>query len=215
MGKTRDQRLKELTKPSAVLAAWNAIKGAAKGQLDAPIFKKLGDMGARAQEYDKATAAFLATAKKKDDAKKIYLDGAKQVQSGDGKIDGLVKSIDDVAKDENASIKTSELNTPEDMLKYLDDLIKGQTDLNKERQSIFDNLMKAYDARLKTLNDASDKLQKAVDAANSELDRANKDIDDAEQEIRKLVRTYYTTALDIDRKDVADGVNKLLAEFAK
>ena len=97
----------------------------------------------------------------------------------------------------------------------MDNTIKIMQDLNSERQSIFDNLMKAYDARLKLLVDAHDKMEKAVDAANADLDKANKDMDAAETEIRKCIRSYYATALDMNKKDMADAVNKLVTESGK
>jgi hypothetical protein len=123
---------------------------------------------------------------------------------------GLNKELDGVKDDEKASLKTSGGTDPEDYLERLENLVKGQEDVNKARESIQDNLMKAAESV-----DAQEKMEKAINTANSDLDKANKDIDVAEQDIRKCVRAYYSTALDMNKKDMADAVNKLLTEFGK
>jgi chromosome segregation ATPase len=214
MAKTREQRTKELTKPSAVRAAWGAINAKYK-EFNAPIFLKLGNIAGRAQDYDNATKAFLDAAKKKEDSKKLSADIVKQVKTVDTRVDGLNKERDSVKADEEASMKEMGGDTPEDYLEALDNSMKKQQDVNKATQSIFDNIIKALDSRVKAMSDGYDKLEKAVNDANSALDQANKDIDAAEQDIRKFVRAYYATALDMNKKDMADAVNKLIAEFGK
>jgi hypothetical protein len=68
MGKTREQRAKELTKPSAVRAAWGAVNAKYK-ELNAPIFLKLGNIAGSAKDYDDATKAFLDAVKKKGETR--------------------------------------------------------------------------------------------------------------------------------------------------
>jgi methyl-accepting chemotaxis protein len=215
MAKTREQRAKELTKPSAVRAAWGAINAKYK-DFNAPIFLKIGNIAGRAKDYDDATKQFLdAIKKKKDDTTKIYTEGQKQWATGSDKIDGLIKEVSDTADDARAGKKVSGGDDPEDMLESMDESVKMAENLISERQSIVDNLMKAYKARLQQATDAQDKLQKTIDTANAAMDKANKDIDAAEQDIRKFVRGYYTTALDMGKKEMADAVNKLIGEFGK
>jgi chromosome segregation ATPase len=215
LAKSREQRTKELTKPSAVRAAWGAINGKYK-DLNAPIFLKIGNIAARAKDYDDATKDFLDAIKKKnDDAAKIYNEVKKQWGSGSDKIDGLIKEITDTRDDAEAGRKLAGGDGPEDWLEMVDENVKTAENLISERQSIVDNLMKAYKTRLQQLSDGQDKLQKTIDTANAAMDKANKDIDSAEQDIRKFVRGYYTTALDMDKKEMADAVNKLIGEFGK
>jgi hypothetical protein len=214
MGKTREQRAKELTKPSAVRAAWGAVNAKYK-ELNAPIFLKLGNIAGSAKDYDDATKAFLDAVKKKGETIKIFDECAKQKETVAKKFDGLNKELDSVKDDEKASLKTSGGTDPEDYLERLENLVKGQEDLNKARQSIQDNLMKTAESIVKLYVDAQDKMEKAINTANSDLDKANKDMDVAEQDIRKCVRAYYSTALDMNKKDMADAVNKLLTEFGK
>lgn len=215
MAKTSEQRTKELTKPSAVRAAWGAINAKYK-DFNAPIFLKIGNIAGRAKDYDDATKEFLdAARKKKDDATKIFGDMKKQWDSGSDKIDGLIKEINDTRDDANAGQKLSGGAEPEDCLEAAGETVKTAENLLEERQSIVDNLMKAYKARLDQGSDQQDKLQKVIDTANATMDKANKDIDAAEQDIRKFVRAYYSTALDMGKKDMADAVNKLIGEFGK
>jgi predicted nucleic acid-binding Zn-ribbon protein len=214
MAKTREQRTKELTKPSAVVKAWSDVKGKFK-ELDAPIFKKLGDIAGSAKDYDAATKAFLDAVKRKNGVAKVFNDAGKDVASASKRIDDLRKQVDGVLDDEKVSYKLSGGTDAEDYLEAAENAVKTQQDLNKERAAIFDNLEKAYDALLKAFIDCQDKVQKELDAANADLDSANKDIESAEQDIRKIVRTYYATALDMNRTDIGTAVNKLLAEFGK
>jgi methyl-accepting chemotaxis protein len=215
MAKTREQRAKELTKPSAVRAAWGAINAKYK-DFNAPIFLKIGNIAGRAKDYDDASKDFLdAGKKKKDDAAKIFGDMKKQWDTNSDKIDGLLKEISDTRDDETAGKKLSGGDEPEDWLESAGETAKMAEDLIEERQSIVDNLMKAYKVRLQQTSDQQDKLQKTIDTANATMDKANKDMDAAEQDIRKFVRGYYSTALDMDKKDMADAVNKLIGEFGK
>jgi ABC-type transporter Mla subunit MlaD len=215
MAKTREQRKKELTKPSAIRAAWGAINGKYK-DLNAPIFQKIGNIGGRAKDYDDASKLFLDTLKKKKDDSDKIIDELKKIWTGSGdKVDGLIKEIANVADDAVAGKKLSGGDEPEDMLEQVDETVKTADTLVTERQSIVDNLMKVYKTRLQQMTDGQDKLQKAIDNANATLDQANKDMDTAEQDIRKYVKSYYATALDMDKKEMADAVNKLLGEFGK
>ena len=213
--KTREQRTKELTTPSAVRAAWGAINAKYK-DFNAPIYLKIGNIAGRAKDYDDGTTLFLDTVKKKqDDTKKFLDDTLKQYDTQGKKIEDLKKEIDSTRDYMRAGKKLSGGAEPEDMLERIDELAKGTDDLISERQSIFDNLMKAYQAMEKLLSDARDKMEKTIDTANATLDKANKDIDAAELDIRKYVRGYYQNALDNGKKDMADAVNKLLGEFGK
>ena len=215
MAKTREQRTKELTKPSAVRAAWGAINAKYK-DFNAPIFLKIGNIAGRAKDYDDATKAFLDTVKKKkDDTVKMVDELQKQWNSSSDKIDGLIKEIASTGDDATAGKKLSGGDEPEDTLESVEEGVKIADTLLPERQSFVDNLMKAYKTRLPQASDGRDKLQKTIDTANSTLDKANKDMDSAEQDIRKFVRGYYKTALDMDKKDMADAVNKLIGEFGK
>jgi hypothetical protein len=215
MAKTREQRKKELTKPSAIRAAWGAINGKYK-DLNAPIFQKIGNIAGRAKDYDDASKLFLDTVKKKkDDSDKIIADLLKVWNSGGDKIDGLIKEIANTGDDAVAGKKLSGGDEPEDSLEQVEETVKTADTLVTERQSIVDNLMKTYKTRLQQLSDGQDKLQKTIDGANATLDQANKDMDSAEQDIRKYVKSYYATALDLDKKEMAEAVNKLLGEFGK
>lgn len=214
MGKTRDQRAKELTKPSAVRAAWGAVNAKYK-ELNAPIFLKLGNIAGRAKDYDDASKGFLDAMKKREESVKIADDCKKQLDANGKKIDDLNKELDSTKDDLEASLKVAGGGQAEDWLETLDNSIKVQQDMNKAKETIFDNLVKAQDARLKVLTDAHDKMEKAIDSANADLDKANKDMDAAENDIRKFIRSYYATALDMNKKDMADAVNKLVTEFGK
>jgi chromosome segregation ATPase len=215
MASTVEQRLKDLTDPTTLASDWAGIKSGFK-ELDAPIFRSAGDLAGATKRYDAATKTFLDFAKKKDDAKDIFAAGAPVLQSLGAKIDDMKKEIDDTGADAATTIKEiADAKTVEDGLLNSTESIKAQQDLNKERKAIFDSLMKLYDSYLKQMIDTRDKVKAAVDAANAGLTRANADLVTLEAQIRNSVVAYQKVALSMNRKDIADAVRKLSADFGK
>jgi chromosome segregation ATPase len=209
-----DQRTQELTEPSNIAGAWAGINGKFK-ELNAPIFKKNGDIGAVAKHYDALTKLFLDSVKKKNDVSSILEDGKKQVDAIGNKITDMKEEIDKIMLDEKNSTKTVDPKTPEDGLEQYDEAIKAHQDATKTRKSVFDNIMRLSDSLVKSMIDTRDKAKKELDAANARLAKANVDLESAEAQIRKMVVGYQKVAFDMDRKDIADGVRQVLSEFGK
>ena len=215
MAMSVDQRQKALDEPAYVGVAWERIRGKFK-ELDAPIFKKAGDIGALAKRYDAASKSFIDFGKKKEDARDLFAASGKQRDGVGSKIDDLKGELDKIGPDEQKSLKS--IDDPQDVdegFKNLLETIKGQQDLNKTKKAIFDNLMRLYDSSLKLLVDLRDKVKKEIDAANAGMAKANADMNTAEAQIRSAVVSYEKTAFDMDRKEIAAEVRKLLAEFGK
>ena len=210
-----DQRRKDMNEQAYIGVAWERIRGKFK-ELDAPIFKKNGDIGALAKRYDAASKSFIDFGKKKNDVRDLWGAAVKQREGVGSKIDDLLGELDKIAPDEEKSLKM--IDNPseiDDGMANLLEAIKGQQDLNKTRKAIFDNLNRLYDSSLKTMTDLRDRAKKEIDAANAGLTKANADMNNAETQIRNLVVRYEKTAFDMDRKEIADEVRKLLAEFGK
>jgi chromosome segregation ATPase len=215
MASTVDQRLKDLTEPSTLASDWAGIKSSFK-ELDAPIFRSAGDLAGATKRYDAAAKTFLDFVKKKDDAKDIFATIKPQMDSIGTKIDDMKKEIQDTGEDAATTIKKIvDPQTVEEGLQNVTEYVKAQQDLNKERKAIFDTLNKLYESYLKALIETRDKVKAALDAANAGLNRANSELVALEAQIRNAVVAYQKVAISMNRKDIADAVRKLSADFGK
>ncbi len=215
MAKSVEQRTQELTDPSDIAGAWAGISGKFK-ELNAPIFKKNGDIAAVAKRYDGLTKTFLDAVEKKDDVSKIADAGGKQAAASASKIGEMKGEIDKVWADEKQSRKAAaDPKTPEEIFENFDELVKVYRDVITTRKSVFDNILKLSDQYIKGLTDTRDKIKKALDASGAVLSKANAELDATEGQIRKMVVAYQKVAFAMDRRDIADAVRQLLLEFGK
>lgn len=218
MAKSVEQRAKELDDGVTWVLAnvWPTETAAFQKELSAPIFKKNGDVGSLAKRFDAAQTKFDQNRQKKDDAKKFFETGEAQVDKLKTQGDGLKKELDDIIKDERASRKMiGDAEKVEDILNNWEESFKAQQDLNKERKSIFDNLMKVSEGVAKAQSDTISKVKKEVDAAKAGMNSANSELNSLEAQIRAVIVKYQATALDMDRKDIADAVRGFLHVFGK
>jgi len=218
MAKTVEQRTKELvdsTTTSSLLATWNGIISDTP-DLNAPIYKRQGDMAGLAKKYDDAAAKFIKAAKRKDDAKKLFATGAGQLDKLRTQSDGLKKELEDASKDEGKSLQTvDDAKKVEDLINNWEEAIKAQTDLNKERKTIYDNLGKVGDNYLKGLTDTVGKVKKEVEAAKAELNSTNGEMNALEAQVRATSVKYQKIAIDSNKKDVADAARGIVTFFGK
>jgi chromosome segregation ATPase len=217
MAKSVEQRTKELEdEVSNLTSVWSSDTAAFRKELDAPIFKKNGDVASLARRFDTTQLKFLENDRKKDDAKKFFDTGMTQVDKLKTQGDGLRKELDDIVKDEGASRKmVADAEKVEDLLNNWEETLKAQQDMNKERKAIFDNLMKVYEGVAKVQSDTISKVKKEVDAAKAGMNSANSELNSLEAQIRAVIVKYQKTALDMDRKDIADAVRGVLQVFGK
>jgi len=216
MPKSLEQRTKDLNEPAQVEGAWAVIRSKYQKDLDAPIFKRAGDITGQAKHYDAASKAFIDAGHRKDDAKAGFADLVKQLNDQLGKIGEMREEFQKIEEDEAASQKrTPSTGSVDDALAGWNETIKAQQDTNKTVKSVCDNLVKMYDNHLKTMIAGRDKVKKEVDTANAALAKANADMNTAEAQIRSTVVKYEKAAFDIGKREIADGVRKLLIEFGK
>ena len=217
MAKTVEQRIKELVTPTTrcyLVTNWTEMSSPYQKELNAPIFKGQGDVAALAKRYDAAADNFIKFDKQKDDAKKLFDDGTTALGKIKTQSDGLKKELEEVATDAGAAKQTVNNATKvEDMLNNWEETVKVMVDLNKERKAIFDRMSKLGEDYLKSLNDTIGKVKKAVDAAKSGLNSSNTELNALEGQIRSIIVKYQKTALDMDRKEIADAVRGFVTLF--
>lgn len=219
MAKSVEQRIKDLVEPTTrayVAKNWAQIVSSFSKELSAPIFKKLGDIAPLAKRYDAAGDTFIAAAKKKDEAKNLFNDAVAKLAKLGTEIDGLKKELDDVFKDESASLSVNkEAKTVEEYIDTWEERVKGQQDMNKMRKVIFDRWMKLSEEILRVRTDASANVKKAAAAAQAAMASSNNEMNATEAQMRATVINYQKTALDMDRKDIADEVRGLIVSFGR
>jgi ABC-type transporter Mla subunit MlaD len=219
MAKSVEQRIKDLVEPTTrayVAKNWAQIVSSFSKELSAPIFKKLGDIAPLAKRYDAAGDTFIAAAKKKDEAKNLFNDAVAKLTKLGTEIDGLKKELDDVFKDESASLSVNkEAKTVEEYIDTWEERVKGQQDMNKMRKVIFDRWMKLSEEILRVRTDASANVKKAAAAAQAAMASSNNEMNATEAQMRAMVINYQKTALDMDRKDIADEVRGLIVSFGR
>jgi ABC-type transporter Mla subunit MlaD len=219
MAKSVEQRIKDLVEPTTrayVAKNWAQIVSSFSKELSAPIFKKLGDIAPLAKRYDAAGDTFIAAAKKKDEAKNLFNDAVAKITKLGTEIDGLKKELDDVFKDESASLSVNkEAKTVEEYIDTWEERVKGQQDMNKMRKVIFDRWMKLSEEILRVRTDASANVKKAAAAAQAAMASSNNEMNATEAQMRAMVINYQKTALDMDRKDIADEVRGLIVSFGR
>jgi hypothetical protein len=219
MAKSVEQRIKDLVEPTTrayVAKNWAQIVSSFSKELSAPIFKKLGDIAPLAKRYDAAGDTFIAAAKKKDEAKNLFNDAVAKLTKLGTEIDGLKKELDDVFKDESASLSVNkEAKTVEEYIDTWEERVKGQQDMNKMRKVIFDRWMKVSEEILRVRTDASANVKKAAAAAQAAMASSNNEMNATEAQMRAMVINYQKTALDMDRKDIADEVRGLIVSFGR
>jgi hypothetical protein len=219
MAKSVDQRIKDLVEPTTrayVAKNWAQIVSSFSKELNAPIFKKLGDIAPLAKRYDTAADTFIADDKKKDEAKGLFADGAAKLSKLSTELDGVKKELDDVFKDEKESLSLNK--TPEKVEDYIsnwEENLKAQQDMNKMRKVIFDRWMKLGDEYAKVSVDAIAKVKKAVATAQAGMTSSNNEMNALEGQIRSCVINYQKTALDMNRKDIADEVRGIIECFGR
>jgi hypothetical protein len=219
MAKSVEQRIKDLVEPTTrayVAKNWAQIVSSFSKELSAPIFKKLGDIAPLAKRYDAAGDTFIAAAKKKDEAKNLFNDAVAKLTKLGTEIDGLKKELDDVFKDESASLSVNkEAKTVEEYIDTWEERVKGQQDMNKMRKVVFDRWMKLSEEILRVRTDASANVKKAAAAAQAAMASSNNEMNATEAQMRAMVINYQKTALDMDRKDIADEVRGLIVSFGR
>lgn len=218
MAKSVDQRKKELvdsTTTSSVLEFWNNIVKD-KPDLNAPIYKRQGDIAGLAKKYDDAAAKFMKAYARKDKAIDLFAGGSAQLAKLRTQSDGLKKELDDVSDDEGKSLQTvDDAKTVEDGINNWEEILKAQQDLNKERKTIYDNLLKVGENYSKIVTDTLGKVKKEVDAAKAEINSSNAELNALEAQIRSAVVKYQKVALDSNKKDVADAAREIITAFGK
>jgi hypothetical protein len=219
MAKSVEQRIKDLVEPTTrayVAKNWAQIVSSFSKELSAPIFKKLGDIAPLAKRYDAAGDTFIAADKKKDEAKNLFNDAAAKLGKLGTEIDGLKKELDEVFKDEGASLSNNkEAKTVEEYIDAWEEQLKGQQDMNKMRKVIFDRWQKVSDELVRVRTDAGANVKKAAAAAQAAMVSSNNEMNATEAQIRAMVISYQKTALDMDRKDIADEVRGLIVSFGR
>ena len=217
MAKSVEQRTKELVEPTTrcfLVSNWTEVSSPYSKDLNAPIFKKLGDIAGLAKRYDAAADNFIKFDKKKDDAKKLFESGVPNVQRIGKQMEGLKKELDDIVKDEQSSLsKVKDATKVEDLLNNWEEVLKGQQDLNKERKAIFDRILKLGEEVAKSVTDVIGNVKKEVAAAKAGLTSTNNELNTLEAQIRSAVVNYQKTAIDMDKKEIAGAVRGFLGVF--
>lgn len=220
MARSVEQRIKELVEPTTrayLVADWTSNTSGFSKELNAPIFKKSGDVAALAKRYDTAADNFINSAKKKDDAKKLFEASQAPMAKSVKEFVGLKKELEDISSDENASLKLiADAAKTEDILSNWEEGLKAQQDLNKLRKTIFDRMLKCGEEYAKQQVDTIGKVKKEIATVQASLAGANNEMNALEAQIRAIIVNYQKTALEMDRKDIADAVRGYLgAAFGK
>lgn len=219
MAKSVEQRTKELVEPTTrcfLVSNWTEATSAYSKDLNAPIFKKLGDIAALAKRYDAAADGFIKFDKRKGDAKKLFEGPASNQDRIRKQNEGLKKELEDIVKDEGASLSpVKDATKVEDVQHNWDEALKAQQDLNKERKAIFDRMVKLGEEYAKSMTDAIGNVKKEVDVAKAGLTSTNNELNALEAQIRSAVINYQKTALDMDKKEIADAVRGFLGVFGR
>jgi hypothetical protein len=87
--------------------------------------------------------------------------------------------------------------------------------MNKMRKVIFDRWQKVSDELVRVRTDAGANVKKAAAAAQAAMVSSNNEMNATEAQIRAMVISYQKTALDMDRKDIADEVRGLIVSFGR
>ena len=219
MAKSVEQRIKELVEPTTrcfLVSNWADGTSAYSKDLNAPIFRKLGDIAALAKRYDAAADNFIKSHKKKDDAKKLFEAAGSNLERIKKQNDGLKKELESIVEDEGASLSAiKDATKVEDVLNNWEEGLKAQQDLNKERKAIFDRMMKLGEEFAKSQSDAIGAVKKEMDAAKSALNSLNSELNSLEAQIRSSVVAYQKVAIDMDKKEIADAVRTFLGVFGR
>jgi chromosome segregation ATPase len=217
MAKSVEQRTKELVDSTGrcfAVATWDQNTAAYAKDLNAPIFKKLGDIAALAKRYDAAADNFIKFDKKKRDAKKLFDPAGANLQKLVKQNEGLLKELEEIRGDERDSLSiVKDDSKVEDAINNWEEGLKAQTDLNKLRKAIFDKMLKVGEEFAKTQSDAVSNVKKEVAAANAGLTSANNELNALEAQSRSAAVAYQKTAIDMDKKEIADGVRGFLTVF--
>jgi DNA repair exonuclease SbcCD ATPase subunit len=214
MAKTAEQRIKDgYQKFDGPDMGWTSTFVAKYPPLNTPIFKKNGDIGALAKRFVTVQSKFEEYDKKKEAAADLFDAGSKQLDKLDTEDEGLRKELDDINADEVAAQKAPSSSKVEDVLHAWEEGFKALQDMIKERKGVFDRWVKLDANYAKIEADLIAKVKKEVDAAKAGLNSTNAELNSLEAEIRAVNVKYQKTALDMDRKDIADAVRKFLTVF--
>jgi archaellum component FlaC len=217
MAKSVERRVKELVEPTTrayLVTNWNQSTSAYTKELNAPIFKKLGDVGALCKRYDVAADNFIKFDKKRDEAKKLFETAFTSLEKIRKQSDGLNKELDEIVADEAASISTiKDASKVDDVLHNWEEGLKAQQDLNKTRKVIFDKKGKLGEDFAKCQADAISSVKKEVEAAKAGMNSTNNELNTLEAQIRSIVVGYQKTAIEMDKREIADAVRGVLSSF--
>jgi chromosome segregation ATPase len=217
MAKTVEKRIKELvdsTTRTFLVKNWAEASSPYSKDLNAPIFKKLGDIATLAKRYDAAAETFIKFDKKKNDAIKLFDAPSSNLEKIIKQVVGLKKELEEILKDEGAS--TSLVKDPkkvEDHLNNWEEGLKVMQSVNKERKAIFDRIMKLGEEYAKTQTDAIGNVKKEVAVAMAGLAGSNNELNALEAQMRSAVVNYQKTAIDMDKKEIADAVRGFVNSF--
>lgn len=216
MAKTAEQRAKDLDAGVTWVldTAWGDVASKFK-EVNTPIFKKNGDIGALAKRYDGVVSKFEAFRTQLDKAGDIFDSGGKQLDKMEEEEAGLQKELDDIDADSQKSIKQTGSAKIEDQINDWEESLKANQDVTKERKAVFERWMKLDAAYDKAQADLIAKAKKAVDAAKAGMNSTNAELNNLEGQMRAINAKYQKVALDMSRKDIADGVRGFLAIFGK
>jgi hypothetical protein len=214
MPKTADQRLNDIAKGGTWAFAdnWTTMTSTIQKDLSAPIFKRDGDVAGMAKRLDVAQAKFKEFRDKKENARKLF--DTSQLLKFEAQEADLRKELDDIQMDASQTIKSTAGGTVDDMMESWEEALKATQDEAKERKAVFDNWIKADAAACKTMSDIIGKVHKEITAANDGLKSTNAELNSLEAEVRAAIVRYEKTALDMNRKDIADKVRKYLTVFS-
>lgn len=217
MTKTAEQREKDLKDGPTwvVVTAWsNAVSGVKK-DIGAKIFLKSGNVEALADRYDKLQNEFNKNREKKTAAIDLFDPASAQLDKLDKEIAALDKELEDIVKDENASIKVQKSDDPQAVITEWENTLKASQDGDKAQKAVFDRWTKVNATYDKVIADTLAKVKKEMAAAQAGLNSTNSQLNALEGEMRKVVGLYQNTATEMDRQDIASAVRSFLAIFAK
>lgn len=216
MTKNVDQREKDLKRITfLVVSAWLGAISSVKKDLDAKIFQKSGNVETLAGRYDKLQDEFNKQRERKTGAIELFESADAQLEKISQELDGLLKEITDIAKDEGASVKTRDSDDPQAVITEWDNLLKVAQGESKAVKAVFDRWGKLGTNAEKLISDTLAKVKKEVAAGQAGMNSINSQLNALEEEMRKLVGVYGNTATEMNRQDIAAAVRSFLAIFAK
>ena len=214
MAKSVEQRTKELVEPTTkvvLVSTWNDIVAECGKDLGAPIFKKLGDIAGMCKRDN-----FIKYDKKRDDARKL-LDTPNATMAKLAKQNaGLKQELVDIGNDMDGTLSlVKDAQKIEDILNNWEEALKSQLEINKERKAITDKMAKVCEEYAKCQADGVSGITKEVTAAKALMTSTNNELNTLESQIRTADVAYQKTAIDMDKKEIADKVRSLLNCFGR